>query len=464
MVNPHCEFSRRALLAQAGSGFGAVALAGLLARGTSASTQVKPRRQIAPQAKSVVWLFMNGGPSGIDLFDPKPTLDKWDGKDFPGSIETLFPYPGPIMKSPFRFSRHGETGAPVSEVMPHLARHVDDLTFLLACGSEAQNHSPACYMVNTGVTRFGSPCVGSWLSYGLGRETDDLPAFIVMHDHRSSPEGGSNLWDAGFLPGEHQGVPFQPSKSPVLYLSRPGSISAARQAGQLSLLRKLNATHQSRLPHEPALEARIRSFETAFRMQTSVPDFVDVSEETPETQRLYGLEEQECHDFGKQLLMTRRLIERGVRCIQIYHGGLQDNWDHHAGLKKKHTRLCFQTDQPIAGFLTDLKRRGLLDSTLVIWGGEFGRGPTSQDRDGRDHNPFGFTMWLAGGGVKPGVRHGETDEFGYQPVRDAVSMHDLHATILHLMGLDSDSLSHFHNGRDQTLTNGLDSVVHEVIA
>lgn len=464
MLNVQPEFSRRDFLSQAGSGFGAVALAGLLDRELSASSPLKPRRHHAPRAKSVVWLFMNGGPSGIDLFDPKPALDRWDGKMFPDTIETLFPNPGPIMKSPFRFSRHGETGSPVSEVMPHLAKHSDDLAFLLACGSEAQNHSPACYMVNTGVTRFGSPCLGSWLSYGLGQETSDLPAYIVMHDHRSSPEGGSNLWDAGFLPGEHQGVPFQSSKSPVLYLRPPSSTTPERQKAQLSLLRKMNTRHQTRLSFEPALETRMRSFETAFQMQTSVPNFVDVSKETESTQRLYGLDVEECSYFGRQLLMTRRLIERGVRCIQIYHGGWQENWDHHAGLKKKHTNSCFQTDRPIAGFLTDLKRRGLLDSTLVIWGGEFGRGPTSQDRDGRDHNPFGFTMWLAGGGVKPGVRHGRTDEFGYKPVEDAVSMHDLHATIMHLMGLDHEWLSYFHNGRDQTLTNSLGSVVHEVVA
>jgi hypothetical protein len=416
------------------------------------------------QAKSVIWLFMNGGPSGIDLFDHKPALEKWDGKTFPGKMETLFPHPGPIMRSPFRFRRYGECGATVSEVFPHLARQVDNITFLHACGSEAQNHVPACYAVNTGVTRVGAPCIGSWITYGLGTENRDLPGYVVLFDRRSAPEGGANLWDAAYLPGETQGVTFRSSRHPILYLKRPRDLSQKSQVAQLDLLRQFNAQHLARHRGESALQARIESFETAFRMQISAPGIADMSQETAGTQRLYGLDVPQCKAFGTQLLMARRMVEKGVRFIQIYHGGFKTNWDQHTALEEDHRKLCFETDQPIAGLLSDLKQRGLLESTLVVWGGEFGRGPTSQDRNGRDHNPFGFTMWMAGGGVKRGFRYGQTDEFGYRPVENAVSMHDLHATILHLLGLDAEQLTFYHNGREQSLTNGLGSVIDQIIA
>jgi len=452
------------MLAQAGSGFGALAAASLLHEDALAGIAETVRTHHAPRAKRVVWLFMNGGPSGIDLFDPKPALDVWHGKPYPGKVETLFPHPGPLMKSPFRFRQHGESGAPVSEVFPHLARHVDELAFLLACSTEVQNHMPACYMMNCAVPRAGMPCLGSWVSYGLGRETADLPAFVVLYDQRSSPEGGTNLWDMGFLPGQHQGVALRSKGSPILYLQRPGRLTSQRQHAQLQLLNDINGRHLARFPHEQQLETRLHSFETAFRMQRSVPEAVNIASESKETQRLYGLQVPECKRFGRQLLMTRRLLERGVRFAQVYHGGFETNWDHHGNLEEQHRDLCFETDQPIAGFLEDLKRRGLLDETLVIWGGEFGRTPVSQDRHGRDHNPFGFTMWMAGGGVKRGIRYGQTDEFGYHPVENRLSMHDLHATILHLLGLDHLQLSYFHNGQDQLPGNGLGHVVHDLIA
>lgn len=457
---------RREFLNRTGAGFGSLALSSLLGQdrllaGGAKSFQGPHQTQ---QIKSVIWLFINGGPSGIDLFDHKPALDRWHGTPYPGEIETLFPYPGPIMRSPFKFKRYGDSGTTVSEVFPNLAKHVDDLTFLKACVSDAQNHAPACYMVNSGVMRVGAPCVGSWVSYGLGSENQDLPAFIVMYDHRSAPEGAANLWDAGFLPGNHQGVTFRTKGDPILYLKRARWMSAPRQRRQLDVLRDLNELHVQRRLENQQLQARIESFETAFRMQVQVPNILDVSSETEATHRLYGLDVKECKHFGGQLLLARRLVEKGVRFIQVYHGGYEDNWDQHGGLAEGHRRLSFETDRPIAGLLADLKQRGLLDSTLVVWGGEFGRLPISQDRDGRDHNPFGFTMWLAGGGLKKGFHHGKTDEFGHRPIENPVHVHDLHATILHLLGLDHSRLTYYHDGREQSLTNNLGGVVRDILA
>ncbi|MBT4866432.1 MAG: DUF1501 domain-containing protein [Planctomycetaceae bacterium] len=460
------ELDRRAFLSRAGGGFGALALASLLdSEPNGRQANATQSKQSSPKAKSVIWLFMNGGPSGIDLFDEKPALKRWDGKAFPGKVETLFPHPGPIMKSPFKFRRRGECGATVSEVFPHVAQHVDDITFLHACQSEAQNHVPACYAVNTGSMRFGAPCVGSWVNYGLGTENKDLPGFVVMYDPRSAPEGGANLWDSGYLPGNNQGVPIRASDHPILYLKRPEELSGRQQKAQLKLLRGLNQQHLLRHPDDKSnLQSRIQSLETAFRMQDSAAGIVDVSRETRRVQNMYGMNSPPCKVFGTQLLMARRMVESGVRFIQIYHGGFAKNWDQHAALEQDHRKLCYESDRPIAGLLRDLKQRGLLESTLVVWGGEFGRGPTSQDRDGRDHNPFGFTMWLAGGGIKKGFSYGETDELGYQPVENPVSMHDLQATILHQLGITSDELTYYHNGRDQSLTNGFGSVIKPIIA
>lgn len=457
---------RRQLLSLAGGGFGSLALSSLLGddRATAGRAGPAPRLHHPPQVKSVIWLFINGGPSGIDLFDHKPALARWHGTPFPEKIDTLFPYPGPIMRSPFKFKRYGESGTTVSDVFPYLARHVDELTFLKACVSGVQNHVPACYMVNSGVARVGSPCVGSWVSYGLGSENQDLPAYMVMYDHRSAPEGAANLWDSGFLPGDHQGVPLRPRGEPILYLKRPPGISAGRQDAQVDLLRRINDHHSRQRLENQHLQARIKSFETAYQMQIAVPETLQISQETEATRRLYGLDIKKCQHFGTQLLLARRLVEKGVRFVQIYHGGYDDNWDQHGGLAKGHRRLAFETDRSIAGLLTDLKQRGLLDSTLVIWGGEFGRLPVSQDCDGRDHNPFGFTMWMAGGGLKKGFHYGATDEFGYKPVENSVTMHDLHATILHMLGLDHAQLTYLHDGRDQSLTRDLGEVKYDLFA
>ncbi|MBX3422706.1 MAG: DUF1501 domain-containing protein [Pirellulaceae bacterium] len=459
------QVRRREWLQRQGAGLGSLALSTLLSKEVQATGSLSGKTQHHPaRATSVIWLFMNGGPSGIDLLDHKPALERYAGQPFPGELKTLFPYPGPIMPSPFKFRRYGECGAAVSQVLPHLAHQVDKLTFLQACVSEEQNHVPACYMMNTGSRQMGSPALGSWASYGLGRESNDLPDFVVMYDHRSSPEGGASLWGSGFLPGQYQGVTLRPKKSPILYIDRPGDLSQSTQHAQQRLLKSLNRQHAQQHPFSSELEARIRSFETAYQMQASVPNLVDLSSETQATYELYGLNDPTTRHFGSQCLLARRMVEQNVPFIQIYHGGYENNWDQHGGLAEGHAKNCMETDRPMAGLLLDLEQRGLLDSTLVIWGGEFGRGPTAQDRDGRDHNPYGFTMWLAGGGVKRGFTLGATDEFGYLPVEHPVSMHDLHATVLHLMGLDESRLTFRSAGRDQSATNGLGHVLHPILA
>lgn len=458
--------TRRAFLRQSGHGFAGLALGSLLHPLNTASGLVPTvkRKHQGTKAKSIIWLFMNGGPSSIDLFDHKPLLNKLHGQPFPGKIKTLFPYPGPIMGSPFPFKQHGQSGATVSGVLPNLARHADKLTFLRACVSDEQNHVPACYVMNTGSRQMGAPALGSWASYGLGREDSDIPHFVVMTDHRSSPEGGASLWGPGFLPSRNQGVVFRAAPDPILYLESPYGVSHAEQNRKLQFLTSINQNHAALHGRPQELETRTAAFETAFRMQSRVPKIVDLSDESSATFELYGLERPETQHFGRQCLLARRLVEQKVPFIQIYHGGYENNWDQHGGLEDGHRNNCLEIDQPIAGLLEDLEQRGLLESTLVVWGGEFGRGPTAQDRDGRDHNPYGFTMWMAGAGVKPGFSYGATDEFGYLPVEGAVTAHDLHATILHLMGIDETELQILSGGREQTPTNGLGSVVTQILS
>ncbi len=452
--------ARRAFLQQSTQGLAAMALSTLL---RSSDSSAGGQRH-AGKARTVIWLFMNGGPSHIDLFDPKPALAKWDGKPFPGEADALFPNPGPVMKSPFRFRQYGESGAWVSEVFPHLARHVDDIAFVCSCTTKAKNHGPALYSINTGSLLMGAPHLGAWATYGLGSANEDLPAFVAMYDHRSCPETGVQLWGAGYLPSKYQGVTFRPGRKPILYVGAPKGVSRRAQRAQLDYLLRLNRRHIEQRTETSDLEARIASFETAFRMQISVPELTDLSQETRETRTLYGLDDPRCRYFGTQLLLARRMAERGVRFIQIYHGGAVQNWDQHSHLRREHTKLAYETDRPIAGLLADLKRTGLFGSTLVVWGGEFGRSPTSQDFTGRDHNRRGFTMWMAGGGVRPGVRYGATDEFGSRAVEDPVSVHDLHATILHLLGIDHESLTFRFGGRDQTPTAGLGHVIRPILA
>ncbi|HEX9794350.1 MAG TPA: DUF1501 domain-containing protein, partial [Planctomycetota bacterium] len=372
-----------------------------------------------------------------------------------------------LMKSPYTFKQYGQSGTWVCNLFPEIAKKVDDMAFLKAVHCESNNHAPALFHLNTGMTRVGFPSVGSWITYGLGTENQDLPGYVVMYDPRGGPIAGPQNWGAGFLPSAYQGTPFRSQGTPILNLDVPAELDDARQRAQLELIGRWNKEHQAARPGEDELEARIRSYELAYRMQTAAPEAIDITQESAATRTLYGLDQDVSRYFGTQCLMARRLIERGVRFIQLYSGGghQQESWDAHFGLKDNQDMHCPEIDAPIAGLLTDLKQRGLLDSTLVVWGGEFGRMPMSQgDNKGRDHNPDGFLMWMAGGGVKGGVHHGETDDIGWRAQEGKVHVNDLHATILHLMGLDHERLTYFHNGRNFRLTDVAGKVVKEILA
>ena len=474
--------SRREMLLRSGSGAGLLGLAallqdrGLLATSASAAAAdpLAPKPSLFPaRAKSVIWLFMNGGPSQVDTWDYKPELIRADGKALEGfDNKTGFfaDSVGPLMKSPFEWAQHGQSGTWVSDLFPHLSQHVDKMAFLHSCHTESNNHSPALFMINTGSTRMGSPCVGSWATYGLGSESRNLPAFVVMSDplDRGLPKGNASNWGAGFLPSVYQGTWLRPKGEPIDNLKPPAGLGNAEQRAQLDLLARLNRRHLADSAAEGELSARIESFELAYRMQTAAPETFDVGREPDALQRLYGLDQPHCRHIAAQCLMARRMVERGVRFVQIYSGGMENqrSWDGHEDIVGNHCGFARETDQPIAGLLADLAQRGLLDETLVIWGGEFGRLPVSQKggKPGRDHNPHAFTYWMAGGGVKGGVHHGATDELGHRAVVDKVSVNDLHATILHLLGFDHERLTYFHNGRNFRLTDVAGEVVRPILA
>ena len=474
--------SRRQFLKAAGGGFGVLALADLLRHADllaadGSSTAVNPLAakpaHFAAKAKRVIWLFMNGGQSQVDTWDYKPELAKRDGQSLAGfDNKTGFftDQVGGLMKSPFKFERHGESGTWTSEIFPNLARHVDDLAFIHSCFTETNNHSPALFQINTGMSRMGFPCVGSWVTYGLGTESQNLPGFVVMYDTlgRGLPKGHSLNWGAGFLPGVFQGTALNPNGDPIDNLTRPKNLSPERQRAQLDLLALLNRQHQEQHPAEAEMNARIESFELAYRMQMQAPEVLDISRESEVTRKLYGLDDKRCTHFARQCLMARRLVESGVRFVQIYSGGMENerSWDGHIDIAGNHRQFAGETDVPIAGLLTDLKARGLLDSTLVICAGEFGRLPVAQKgaKPGRDHNPHAFTAWFAGGGVRGGVHYGETDEIGLRAAVNRVSINDLHATILHLLGMDHERLTYRFSGRDFRLTDVAGSVVKEIIA
>ncbi|MEO6808082.1 MAG: DUF1501 domain-containing protein [Isosphaeraceae bacterium] len=473
--------TRRSFLQSTGSGMGMLALAGLLdqeGRGTARADHralhpMAPRPLHMPsKAKSVIWLFMNGGPSHVDTWQYKPELTKRDGQELPGFDKNTGFFTGqvgPLMKSPFQFSQQGQSGAWVSEIFPQMARHVDEMAFLHSCFTETNNHSPALFEINTGMSRMGFPCVGAWVTYGLGSENQDLPGFVVMYDTlgRGLPKGHSQNWGTGFLPSVYQGTALNAQGPPIDNLKRPARQPDVAQRSQLDLLKTLNQRNQTRDPAEAALAARIESFELAYRMQMTAPEALDIDRESKATKSLYGLDNPKCAHYARQCLTARRLVERGVRFVQIYSGGMENerSWDGHQDIAKNHAGFALETDQPIAALLTDLKARGLLDSTLVVWNGEFGRLPIVQKGGtGRDHNPHAFTTWMAGGGVKGGVHHGETDEFGHKAVLDRVSVNDLHATLLHLLGLDHTRLTYRYNGRDFRLTDVAGRVVQEIIA
>ena len=467
-------FTRREWLNQTGAGFGSLALASLLSReGQAADRSSNPLAASAShypaRIRSVIFLFMYGGPSHIDLFDPKPTLARYDGQPIPvfkqddvfmsGKTKNI------AMKSPYRFARHGQSGIEISEKYPELARHADKLCVIRSMHCESNNHGPAIFQMNSGSILAGRPSLGSWLAYGLGTEGENLPGYVVMLDHQGAPINGAMNWSNGFMPAAYQGVPFRPGGEPIAYLSPPRGVNRGRQRARLDLLRQWNEGNVAENPADSALAARIASYELAFRMQTHATEAVDLGRESEEVQNLYGLNNKTSQHFGRNCLLARRLVERGVRFIQLYSGGNEGPkaWDAHDDLKKNHDLHCAETDKPIAGLLTDLENRGLLDSTLVIWGGEFGRTPTAEAGKGRDHHARGFTMWLAGGGIRGGMVHGATDEFGYHAVENKVSVPDLHATILHLLGLDHKKLTYRFMGRDMRLTDVSGEVIKPIL-
>jgi hypothetical protein len=462
--------TRRQMLGNFANGFGMLALAGLLADEVSAASAnplaVKPP-QFPPKTKRIIFLFMSGGPSHVDTFDPKPRLDRDNGKPLPFEMPKLVrTKTGNLLKSPFKFNKHGQAGIEVSELFPHIAACVDDLCIIRSMVADNINHNGACLQMNTGEQAFSRPSMGSWLLYGLGSENQNLPGFIVISP--SQPAQGAPLWSSSFLPAAYQGTLVSDLKNPIANL-RNAQFSVAQQRSQLDALKQLNELHRLRREEDSRLSARIESFELAYRMQLEAPLAFDVERESDATKRLYGLHEKTSEIFGRQCLMARRLVEHGVRFVQVYHTQTSRRsscqlWDQHSGLKEELPANCAATDVPIAGLLKDLKARGLLKDTLVIWGGEFGRTPTAENADGREHHPFGFTMWLAGGGIKAGTVYGRTDEFGWHAVENRVHVHDLHATILHLMGIDPTNLTYRYSGRDYRLTDVFGNVVKPILA
>ena len=457
--------SRRWFFRQCGVGLGSIALGSLLGADKALAVGAVPPANplaphaphFAPRAKRVIYLFMGGAPSQLDLFDHKPTLAKFDGKPVPAEVvmgqKYAFIKPdAALYASEFKFARHGQCGAEISEALPNLAQVVDDIAIVKSMTTDAFNHAPGQMLMQTGSTQFGRPCLGSWTLYGLGSEAESLPGFVVLNS-ANGLSGGAALYGSGFLPTVYAGVPFRKTGDPVLFLSNPAGVTDAMQRGTLDLIKELNQRHL-RMIGDPEIATRINSFELAYRMQSSAPELVDVTKESPETLRRYGAEPGK-PSFAMNCLLARRMIERGVRFVQLYHEG----WDHHSEVVKGVKDQTGQTDKASAALITDLKQRGLLDDTIVIWGGEFGRTPMVESNSeagrklGRDHHPQAFTMWLAGGGFKRGVTIGETDDFGFHVVKDPVHVHDLHATILHLLGFDHTKLTYRFQGRDFRLTD-----------
>jgi hypothetical protein len=451
--------TRREMLLKTGQGFGAVALAGLLE--AAESNPLAPKRpQLPAKAKSIIYLFMHGGVSHVDTFDPKPELARHNGQplsvELARTIKTSFihdPTKAILRGSPWTFRPGGKCGTPVSDLFPRVRERMDDIAVVRSCFGDAFDHAPAIYLRNSGAQFPGRPCLGSWVVYGLGTENQNLPSFVVMSD--GSTKSGPPAYSAGFLPAVYQGTVFRGGDDPILYLRNPEGVSPETQRETLNFIGQLDKAHDAARPGDSTLEARIASYELAFRMQSAAPDAVDFAKETLATRRLYGLDEKPTADFGRKCLLARRLVERGVRFIQIYSGtNVGDDWDAaHEDLVGSHEKMAGKIDLPIAALLADLKARGLLDSTLVVWSGEFGRTPLSQGKNGRDHHPYGFTMWMAGAGIKGGQVLGATDEFGVQAVDMRVDAHDVNATLLRLMGLDHEKLTYFYQGRDQRLTD-----------
>jgi hypothetical protein len=472
--------TRRHFFKDCALGVGKIALASLAAGGAvSAQGPARMANPLAPKrphfpgrAKRVIYMFMAGGPSQLELFDYKPTLNRLDGEPIPDSylrdrrfafMSTFTNQVPKLLGGRRRFSRHGQSGSYVSELLPHIGSIADDIAILPAIQTEVFNHGPAKLFINTGSAQFGRPSMGSWVTYGLGSEANDLPGFVVLQSGPRGPRGGAPLWGSGFLPTVYQGVPFRTSGEPILNLTNPPGINSRRQGQALDVIRELN---QARLQEtgDPEIATRIAAYEMAYRMQTSAPDLIDLSGETQQTMRMYGAQPGRT-TFANNCLLARRLIERGVRFVQLYH----TDWDHHGGpgadLGSALENVCRDVDQPAAALVKDLKQRGLLEDTLIVWGGEFGRTPMGERREtvGRNHHIDTFTMWLAGGGIKPGITHGATDELGFSPAHDKVHVHDLQATILHLLGMDHLRLTVRFQGRDFRLTDVAGQVVRKIL-
>ena len=473
---PTSLLPRRDFLWNSGSGVGAIALACLLqeeARGSETGPRFGARPSHFPgPAKRILHIYAAGGASHVDTFDYKPELTRLDGKTMAGErkVDTFFGQPGTLMQSPFEFRRRGQSGLWVSDLLPHLAECADDLCMIRSMVAKSSNHTPATFQMNSGFTRNGYPCMGSWVTYGLGSENRDLPGFIVLPDPRGLPAGGSINWTAGFLPASHQGVAFRNSGDPLPYLSTPPTVSSRRRSSEMELLARMNREHLETNPGDSALEARIQSYELAARMQMTIPDIVDLDTERPETRRLYGLDQEKTNSFGRNCLLARRLLEKGVRVVQVWIGGAfgrpRINWDGHEDIKENHTDQADTMDRPLAGLLKDMKERGMLEDTLVVWSTEFGRTPFTEGlgAKGRDHHQLAFTCWLAGAGVRKGFSYGASDDVGYDVARDPVTIYDFHATILHLLGLDHKKLTFYHNGIQRRLTDVHGHVVKGVLA
>jgi len=457
--------TRRDMLKQSALGFGSLALTSML----QAENPLAARRpHFHPRAKRVIFLFMKGGPAHMDTFEYKPLLQRDHGKPLPfAKPKVTFAKTGNLLASPWKFKPYGQSGHKVSELFPNVARHVDDICFIHGAHGTNPAHGGALLKLHTGADNFVRPSMGAWVGYGLGTENENLPSFVTICP--TLAHGGLNNWGSAFLPAHYGGTPIgnaslKAKDAKVHHIKNP-KWTDGQQRAQLDFLKQLNQDHLTDTPN-PVLESRINSFELAYRMQTSMPEIQDISSETEATRKLYGMDNAVTEDFGRQCLMARRFAERGVRFVQVSHSDSKVQWDQHGNLKAGHTEKASEVDKPIAGLLTDLKARGLLDDTLVLWSGEFGRTPTVQGAgmDGRDHNPWGFTMWMAGAGVKGGFAHGATDDYGFYAERDKMHIHDVHATLLHLLGIDHEKLTYRHAGRDFRLTDVFGHVAHEILA
>ncbi|MBM3833295.1 MAG: DUF1501 domain-containing protein [Verrucomicrobia bacterium] len=479
MKSPHIVpvTSRREFLQRAGCGFGALAFSYLLGMDTrvarAANAKIDPLNPLAsrlphhaPKAKSVIWVFMEGGPSHLDLFDPKPALNAMAGKPMPESFGKVITAMGTasntLMPSKRTFKQHGQSGIWISDWYPHIAEHADDLAILRSCWADGLNHVGSVCQMNTGDILAGRPSLGAWAAYGLGSANENLPTFVIMTD-ANEVLGGPKNWSSGFLPAAYQGTQFRSDGTPVFHLSPPESVGDKQQRSKLDFLAMLNKQYAADKLEDSELAARLNSYELAYRMQSAAPEAVDLAKESDVTKKLYGMDEEATRKFGANCLLARRLVERGVRFVQCYSGS-GSAWDAHADIEANHSKMCKSSDKPIAGLLADLKARGLLDSTLVVWGGEFGRTPFNEKGNGRDHNPWGFTIWMAGGGVKPGSVTGATDEIGLRAVENRAHVHDIHATILHLLGFDHTNLTYLHNGRDERATINGGEVITKMLA